>query len=142
MMFDRLIERISREGETLQNENAELQLAAAFILVACMSVDYKVRPEETRVVVEGLNELFGFERHKSNKLIARAVAAREVEPSIFASAMIIARLGSECFKKQFRDIVAKVASADGELHDYEKDLLERLTLILNRSADAKLRAAA
>ena len=57
-------------------------------------------------------------------------------------AMIIARLGSASFKKQFRDIVAEVACADGELHDYEKDLLERLSLILNRSADAKLRAAA
>ena len=142
MMFDRLIERISHDGEKFQDENAELQLAAAFILVACMSVDYKYRPEETRMVVEGLRALFGFERHKSNKLIARAVAAREVEPSIFASAMIIARMGSASFKKQFRDIVAEVASADGELHDYEKDLLERLSLILNRSEDAKLRAAA
>jgi uncharacterized protein (UPF0216 family) len=51
-------------------------------------------------------------------------------------------MGSETFKQQFREIVAKVASADGELHDYEKDLLERLSLILNRSEDAKLRAAA
>ena len=142
MMFDRLIERMTRRAPSAEEEDGELQLAAAFILVACMSVDYKYRPEETRVVAEGLNALFGFDRHKSNKLIARAVAAREVEPSIFASAMIIAKMGSESFKKQFREIVAEVASADGELHDYEKDLLERLSLILSRSEDAKLRAAA
>ena len=142
MMFDRLIERITRRAASPQEESSELQLASAFVLVACMSVDYKYRPEETHAVADGLHALFGFDRHKSNKLIARAVAAREIEPSIFASAMIIARIGRESFKKQFRDIVAEVASADGELHDYERDLLERLSLILNRSDQSKLHATA
>jgi uncharacterized tellurite resistance protein B-like protein len=141
-MFDRLLEHISKRPDQAENEAGELHLAAAFVLVACMSADYKFKPEETRAVVDGMFSLFGFDRHKSNKLIARAVAARQVDPSIFASAMIIARVGSETFKNQFREIVAKVASADGELHDYEKDLLERLNLILNRSSDAKLLAAA
>lgn len=141
-MFNRLLERISKSSAPAQDEMGELHLAVAFVLVACMSADYKFRPEETRAVATGLFDLFGFDRHKSNKLIARAVAARAVEPSIFASAMIIARMGSETFKQQFREIVAEVAGADGELHDYEKDLLERLSLILNRSEDAKLRAAA
>jgi uncharacterized tellurite resistance protein B-like protein len=141
-MFNRLFERITKGPAHIEEEAGELHLAAAFILVACMSADYKFKPEETRAVVDGLFSLFGFDRHKSNKLIARAVAARTVEPSIFGSAMIIARMGSETFKAQFREIVAEVASSDGELHDYEKDLLERLSLILNRSEDAKLRAAA
>jgi uncharacterized tellurite resistance protein B-like protein len=141
-MFKRLVERISRNTSPAQDEMGELHLAVAFVLVACMSADYKIKPEETRAVANGLFNLFGFDRRKSNKLIARAVAARQVEPSIFASAMIIARMGSEQFKQRFREIVAEVAGADGELHDYEKDLLERLSLILNRSEDAKLRAAA
>lgn len=141
-MFNRLLERISKGPAPIEDEAGELHLAAAFILVACMSADYKFKPEETRAVADGLFSLFGFDRKKSNKLIARAVAAREIEPSIFGSAMIIARYGSEAFKQQFREVVAKVASADGELHDYEKDLLERLYLILNRSADAKLLTAA
>jgi uncharacterized tellurite resistance protein B-like protein len=141
-MFNRLFEKISKGAAPIEEEAGELHLAAAFVLVACMSADYKFKPEETRAVADGLFTLFGFDRHKSNKLIARAVAAREIEPSIFGSAMIIARFGSEAFKKQFREIVADVAGADGELHDYEKDLLERLSLILNRSTDAKLQSAA
>jgi uncharacterized tellurite resistance protein B-like protein len=141
-MFNRLFERLSNGPAPAHDEMGELHLAVAFVLVACMSADYKFKPEETRAVAGGLFELFGFDRNKSNKLIARAIAARAVEPSIFASAMIIARVGSEQFKQQFRDIVAQVASADGELHDYEKDLLERLYLILDRSEHAKLRAAA
>jgi uncharacterized tellurite resistance protein B-like protein len=141
-MFNRFFQRISKGPTAVQDEMAELHLAVAFVLVACMSADYKFKPEETRAVADGLFDLFGFDRNKSNKLIARAVAARAVEPSIFASAMIIARVGSEQFKQLFREIVAQVASADGELHDYEKDLLERLSLILNRSEVAKLRAAA
>lgn len=141
-MFNRFFERISKGPAHVKEEADELHLAAAFILVACMSADYKFKPEETQAVADGLFSLFGFDRHKSNKLIARAVAARAVEPSIFGSAMIIARMGTEVFKKQFSEIVAQVASADGELHDYEKDFLERLSLILNRSADAKLLAAA
>lgn len=141
-MFNRFFERISKGPAQVEEEADELHLATAVVLVACMSADYKFKPEETRAVADGLFSLFGFDRHKSNKLIARAVAARAVEPSIFGSAMIIARMGTEVFKKQFSEIVAQVASADGELHDYEKDFLERLSLILNRSADAKLLAAA
>lgn len=142
IMFNRLFERLSNGPATAHEELGELHLAVAFVLVACMSADYKFKPEETRAVADGLYVLFGFDRQKCNRLIARAVAARQIEPSIFASAMIIARMGSETFKQQFREIVAQVASADGELHDYEKDLLELLSLILNRSEDAKLRAAA
>ena len=141
-MFNRFFERISKGPAQVEEEADELHLAAAFVLVACMSADYKFKPEETQAVADGLFSLFGFDRHKSNKLIARAVAARAVEPSIFGSAMIIARMGTEVFKKQFSEIVAQVASAVGEFHDYEKDFLERLSLILNRSADAKLLAAA
>jgi uncharacterized tellurite resistance protein B-like protein len=141
-MFNRLFERITKGPAQVEEEAGELHLAAAFVLVACMSADYKFKPEETRAVADGLLSLFGFDRNKSNRLIARAIAARATEPSIFASAMIIARVGSETFKNQFREVVAQVASADGELHDYEKDLLERLSLILNRSTDAKLLAAA
>jgi uncharacterized tellurite resistance protein B-like protein len=141
-MFNRLFERISKGAAPIEEEAGELHLAVTFVLVACMSADYKFKPEETRAVANGLFSLFGFDRNKSNKLIARAVAARQIEPSIFGPAMIIARMGSEVFKAQFREIVADVAGADGELHDYEKDLLERLSLILNRSADVKLLSAA
>ncbi len=141
-MFNRLFEKLSNGLAPAHDETSELHLAVAFVLVACMSADYKFKPEETRAVADGLFHLFGFDRRKSNKLIARAIAARAIEPSIFGSAMIIARMGSEQFKQKFRVIVAEVASADGELHDYEKDLLERLFLILDRSENAKLRAAA
>ena len=141
-MFDRLIERITRRAPMAREESSELQLAAAFILVTCMSVDYKYRPEETRAVAGGLHALFGLDRKRCNRLIARAVAARARDSSIFASALMVAKLGTHDFKQRFLETVRHVADADGELHDYEKDLLDRLNSILNRSDESKLRAAA
>ena len=142
MMFDRLIERITRRAPSPQEESSELQLASAFVLVACMSVDYRYRPEETRAVADGLHALFGFDRKRCNRLIARALAARAHDASIFTSALMVAKLGSHDFKQRFLETVRQVANADGELHDYEKDLLDRLNSILNRSDESKLRAAA
>ena len=133
MMFDRLVESIASgaDAETFpRGQSRELQLATAMALVATMSADYIFKPEETRSVVDSLADLFGFDRHKCRKLLARAMAARQCDPSIFNSAMMLRRLGTPGFRGKVLAAADFVANADGELHDYEKDLLQRLERML------------
>ena len=135
MMFDRLVESIasgSHAAHQPHGQSLELQLATSIALVATMSADYIFRPEETRAVVDSLADLFSFDRKKCHKLLSRAMAARHRDPSIFNSAMMLRRLGTPDFNDRVLAAANRVAHADGELHDYEKDLLKRLTRILAR----------
>jgi uncharacterized tellurite resistance protein B-like protein len=133
MMFDRLVESIVASADAAhfsRDKTREVQLAAAMALVATMSADYVNKPEEARAVIKSLADLFNLDRRKCLKLLSRAMAARARDPSLFNSAMLLKRFGTEELNRKILAAATHVAKADGELHDYEADLLQRLQRML------------
>ncbi|MDE2446934.1 MAG: TerB family tellurite resistance protein, partial [Alphaproteobacteria bacterium] len=74
--------------------------------------------------------LFALDRRKCRKLLSRAMAARLRDPSVFNSAMLLKRWASPELNDKLLAAATQVAHADGVLHDYEADLLQRLQRML------------
>ena len=131
-MFQRLIQSFGRPANNFSRDlhDPELQLASTLLLFAMLPADYRVKQLECVALMHALSRLFGIGEIKSHRLIARAVAAFNKEPGIFASAMLLKQRTSPEFRSRLFCEARQIAMADGEIHWNEKDLLNRLQHML------------
>ena len=140
-MFERLIQSFGRPANNFSRDlqDPELQLASTMLLFAMLPADYQVKQLECVALMQALSRLFGISETKGRRLIARAVAAFDKEPTIFASAMLLKQRTTPEFRANLFNEASQIAMADGEIHWNEKDLLDRLQPMLGLK-DFKLSA--
>jgi uncharacterized tellurite resistance protein B-like protein len=133
MMFDRLLGFIDNSNRTATNwrdPNNDVRLATAVLLYSVVPADYQNRPQEGTALFGELNLLFNIGSRKIRKLIARAAAAKNAEPSIFACALLLQRKTNFSFRLKVIDSLLVVAWADGNFHANERELVQRTTRLL------------
>jgi uncharacterized tellurite resistance protein B-like protein len=133
MMFDRLLGFIDNSNVTSMNwrdPNSDVRLATAIILFSIVPADYENKPEEGTVLLTQLCALLNIGTKRGHKLIARAAAARDAEPSIFASASLLKRRTTPEFRNALLHAIDLVALADGVYQVQEQDLAIRAKKLL------------
>jgi uncharacterized tellurite resistance protein B-like protein len=139
-VFDRLVESIGRNtqiDDSAQAQVPENQLAAAILLYAVLPADNVIRPEESLELRIALQHLFGATDEKSRRLIARAMSAHSREPSLLASATILKHRFTFNFRRHILGAAHRIAMSDGRMHDYEADVLARISSLLGLNSTAQ-----
>jgi uncharacterized tellurite resistance protein B-like protein len=136
MMFNRLIgfiENHNINAINLRDPNSDVRLATAVLLFSVVPADYQNLPIEGEVLVRELGALLQIGPKRCHKLIARAAAERDGEPSIFASATLLKRKTSIEFRQNILKAIDAIAKADGEFHAQELDLAHRAARLLGET---------
>ena len=134
-MLDRIrnlfMDRGGAPAEGAHHSQDELQLAAAALLVeaACMDDDFD--SQERATVQRLLAERFGMEASEAGNLVdlAEQKVAESVE--LFSFVRTVKDRFDHDERVGLMEMLWEVAYADGTLHDYEANLLRRLTALIH-----------
>jgi uncharacterized tellurite resistance protein B-like protein len=130
-MFNRLLESIGNEAAAKHPPHHEVQLATAILIVAIAPADFQSLAEEHATAVNHLRQLFNLNTHAAQRLFGRAVAARVDDPAMFPAATILKRATDKVFRQKVLQACHAIAEADGNIHEFEHELLQRLAFLLN-----------
>ncbi|MCA1907317.1 MAG: TerB family tellurite resistance protein [Magnetospirillum sp.] len=129
-MFGRLRDLLFSASASV-DDTRRLRLAAAAVLVEAASMDGRVDPVERQRIVEVLARHFGLADGEAAELLAEAseMAQKAVELSTFAKTI---KDGFD-FDDRVRmiEMLWDVAYADGQLHDYEANLVRRIAGLIH-----------
>lgn len=129
-MFGRLRDLLF-SGSAVMEQGRRLQLAAAAVLVEAASMDGQVDPVERLRITQVLARHFTLSATEAADLLAEAsqLAAQSVELSGFAKTI---KDGFD-FDDRIRmiEMLWDVAYADGQLHDYEANLVRRIAGLIH-----------
>jgi uncharacterized tellurite resistance protein B-like protein len=149
-MFERLRQMLASSGEDAraprQRSFEERQIAAAALLVEAASMDSEFGAAERAKISELLQSRFGLGADEAGALLAQAerTAAESVQWQGFTQAIKDGFAPAE--RVLVIEMLWEVAYADGQLHDYEANLLRRITGLLyvsdRESGEARKRVLA
>ena len=116
----------SDEGEAGQHTHDELQLAAAALLVEAAAMDGHYGEAEQAAIGRLLRRKFGLNDTEADSLQELALAEQSEANQLLGFTRVIKDRYSEEERVELIEMAWEVAYADGELHDYEANLLRRL----------------
>ena len=104
----------------------ETQLAAAALLVEAARMDDNFDDVEWAAIRKLVEERFGLERQEAEALIAAADEEVEESVEIYRFARVIKDKFDAADRVKMIEMLWRVVYADGEVHDYEANLLRRV----------------
>lgn len=114
------------EGAGAPRGPEEMQLAACALLVETALMDGAFDDGERAVIERLVAARFGLSAADSRTLVAEAEAAAARSPQIFGFTDAVKRHFDDAERVALIEMLWEVAWADGELHDYEENLLRRV----------------
>ena len=124
----------------------ELQLAAVALLVEAAQMDDDFGTAERHKIIELVQRRFEMSEAESRELLQAASDKVDQSIQIFGFTRVINDAFSEAERVEMMEMLWEVAYADGELHDYEANLMRRLAGLLHvtdrESGEARKRALA
>jgi uncharacterized tellurite resistance protein B-like protein len=125
------MDRGGAPGDGQTHSVDELQLAAAALLVEAACMDHDFGSEERATIERLLAERFAMPADEAAKLVqmAEEEVARSVE--VFSFVRTVKNRFSHEERIEMLEMLWEVVYADGELHDYEANLLRRLTALIH-----------
>ncbi len=135
-------------GETIAGHHGtdQLQLAAVALLVEAAQMDDDFGAAERSKIIELVQRRFALSEAESQELLQAASEKVDQSIQIFGFTRVIDDGFSEDERIELMEMLWEVAYADGELHDYEANLMRRLAGLLHvsdrDSGDARKRALA
>ncbi|TNE35713.1 MAG: TerB family tellurite resistance protein [Alphaproteobacteria bacterium] len=132
-MFDKLRALLGADKDTADDgdKTEPHHLAVAALLIEAASLDGEMADEERTTIARLLSEKFGFESAVTQELIARAAAHHADAVEIFNFTRAIKDTFDAQERIQMIEMLWEVVYADKVLHDYEANLLRRVTGLLH-----------
>ena len=122
----------------------ELQLATACLLVEVASLDHEFDAGERAAIARLLKRRFELDEEAAEQLIAAAEAEIGRTHQLFSFTRVVKDRFEHEERIELMEMLWEVAYADGELHDYEANLMRRtagLIFVSDReSGEARKRA--
>jgi len=122
----------------------ELQLAVACLLVEVASLDDDFDADERRAIARLLERRFELSEAAAERLIAAAETEVGQTHQLFSFTRVVKDRFEQEERLELMEMLWEVAYADGELHDYEANLMRRtagLIFVTDReSGQARKRA--
>jgi uncharacterized tellurite resistance protein B-like protein len=149
-MLDKLrslfIDRDGAPGDGARHTPDELHLAAAALLVEAASMDDEFDAEERRTVQRLLAERFELSSRDAARLVEQAEDKVADSVEVFSFVRTVKNRFSHDERVEMVEMLWEVVYADGELHDYEANLMRRLASLIHvsdrESGTARKRALA
>jgi uncharacterized tellurite resistance protein B-like protein len=141
-----LFEGKAPSGAVEAHSHEELHLAAGALMVEAARLDGTFDADERAHIHDTLRDRFDLDEETTGALIDAAVEAADTIPEIFGFTRTIRDHFSHDERIEMMEMLWEVAYADGELHDYEANLMRQVTGLLyvtdRESGDARKRAQA
>jgi len=135
---------IAETPQQLKQDN--LQLAAAALLVEAAVMDGTFADDERTVVLRLLKERFELAADDAKTLLSEAEAAIAESNELYTLTRTVKENFEHAERIELIEMLWEVAYADGELHDYESNLVRRLAGLLyvsdRESGEARKRVLA
>ena len=132
-MIKRLMDILGHGGAPSvdRDENRELRLAAAALLVEAARMDGEVDDAERHAVAEQLSACFNLDGEETGALIEAAGAAVDQATQLYPFTRVITDRFSEDDRIHMIEMLWSVAYADRRLHDYEASLVRRVAGLIH-----------
>lgn len=107
-----------------------VRLAAAALLVEAAVMDGSMQRTEEELITTLLRQHFGLSATDAQALLDRAAGLQERSSQIFPFTKVIVDHCAEAQRIEMLEMLWEVAYADGRLHDYEANLVRRVSGLL------------
>lgn len=118
-----------RDAASFQDD--DYRLAAAALLVHVMSIDGAVTGDEKRVLRDILATRFNLSAEETEKLVELAIARDAEAVDLYAFTSVLNRALDDESRRRVVEMMFEVAYADGELSEFEDNLVWRAAELLN-----------
>jgi uncharacterized tellurite resistance protein B-like protein len=138
--------RLESGGAPTTAPKDELATAVAVLLARAATLDGTLDPEERAVMAERLSDRFSVDKGDIDQVMADAVTAADEMVDLYGLIRTVKTHLDEDGRIGLMEALWEVVYADGELHDYEGQLMRRLSGLLyvsdRDSGEARKRALA
>lgn len=104
----------------------ELHCAAAALMVEAAGLDGDFQESEREAILGALQDYFGVEAAEANELIQKAQASADDSVQLYGFSRIIKDRLERDERVKIIEMLWEVAYADGDLHDFEANLVRRV----------------
>lgn len=126
--------------------DGDLQLAAAALLVEAASLDGHFDDEERDTIVSLLKDHFGLNETEVETLVENGTNAADESSQLYGFTRVIKDRFEHEERVRMIEMLWEVAYADGQLHDFESNLVRRVCGLIHvpdrESGDARKRVLA
>ncbi len=129
-MLDNLKALLGSGAPRTGRDGADLHLAAAVLMVDAASIDGEFGEYERGIVAGVLKRHFGLSDEALATLVSLAVGKRDAASDLNRYTLTIKDEFSEAQRVELVELLWEVVYADGQLHDYEANLLRRIAGLL------------
>lgn len=132
-MIKRLMDFVGRGGAPAadRDENQELRLAAAALLIEAARMDGNVDAAERHAIAEQLAGCFNLGGEETDALIEAAETKVDESTQLYPFTRVISDRFSEDERIRMIEMLWTVAYADRRLHDYEASLVRRVAGLIH-----------
>ncbi len=116
-----------------EEHDSELQVAAAALLVDAASMDDRFDEEERAHIEDLLKERFGLSQAETETLLETAHSRIAESSQLFGFTRVVNQGFSADERVELIEMLWQVVYADGELDDYEANLMRRLAGLVHVS---------
>ncbi|MDF1792611.1 MAG: TerB family tellurite resistance protein [Thalassobaculaceae bacterium] len=138
--------RIEAGGAPAAAPKNELATTVAVLLARAATLDGSFEAEERAVVADHLCNRFAVSRDEINRTLDEAVTSADEMVDLYGLTRTVKDRLDEDGRIELMEVLWEVVYADGELHDYEAQLMRRLSGLLyvtdRESGEARKRALA
>jgi uncharacterized tellurite resistance protein B-like protein len=130
LIFGNNAEEISSVVSSSSGEN-ELAIAAIAVLIEAAVMDGEFDDKERHVIANLISSHFGLDDEETQALIDTGEKAAEQSNQLFAFASIIKKGFEVEDRIKMIEMLWDVACADGKVHDYEANLVRRVSGLIH-----------
>lgn len=128
-----LVAGLSGPKDTQSLNGDELRLATAALLVEAAVMDGAFDENERDVIVRILQDRFALAENEVHNLVADAEKTVDDSSQLYTFTRVIKDRVAHEERSEIVGMLWEVAYADGELHDYEANLVRRVSGLINVS---------
>ena len=121
-----LLKSLFAQADASDSQARALRLAVATLMVEAATLDGSFDPAERRHVLDLLANRFGLDQNGAETLLAEAREAQAKAVALEGMPRTIKNALDHDQRVEVLEMLWEVAYADGQLHDYEANLLRRL----------------
>ena len=121
-----LLERRAKGGKSAENDEETLRVATAALLMEAACMDGEIDESEKATITDLLVDQFGLDRTEARELAEAGRQAVAQSNELYKFTRIIKDSFDHDERVKMIEMLWRVAYADGQLHDYEANLVRRV----------------
>lgn len=133
-VWDRIRSALEPQTAVPVDVEHQLRLATGALLLEISRADFKIHYQERQSIAEAVRDTFGLSMEETRTLIEEAESQSECAASLQIYTSLIRDYSTHPQKVRLIEDLWRVAYADGEIHDLEHRLVQRVAGLIDLSA--------